>query len=99
LLGLTFSYLITGIFNGSSKLLLGKIQMGTGIEAAVKAGDIIVLPAETARSSTESTPDYKYIGVYPLVYYNKLQDKFWLTHGRVVPNGEMKWASGLLASF
>ncbi|KAF4432580.1 cupin domain [Fusarium acutatum] len=54
-----------GIFQGSSTLLLGKIQKGEGVEVAVKAGDVVVLPAGTAHSSLESSSDYRYIGVYP----------------------------------
>ncbi|WYZ42404.1 hypothetical protein EsH8_VI_000103 [Colletotrichum jinshuiense] len=54
-----------GIFRGHSKLLIGKIQDGTGVEVDVKAGDVIVLPAGTAHSCLESSPDYRYIGVYP----------------------------------
>ncbi|KAF5563452.1 cupin domain-containing protein [Fusarium napiforme] len=54
-----------GIFQGSSTLLLGKIQKGKGVEVPVKAGDVIVLPAGTAHSSLESSSDYRYIGVYP----------------------------------
>ncbi|RKK13783.1 hypothetical protein BFJ66_g16887 [Fusarium oxysporum f. sp. cepae] len=54
-----------GIFQGSSTLLLGKIQKGKGIEVSVKAGDVVVLPAGTAHSSLESSSDYRYIGVYP----------------------------------
>ncbi|KAI1045077.1 hypothetical protein LB505_009397 [Fusarium chuoi] len=56
-----------GIFQGSSTLLLGKIQKGKGIQVSVTAGDVVVLPAGTAHSSLESSPDYRYIGVYPKV--------------------------------
>ncbi|KAF4963341.1 hypothetical protein FSARC_8628 [Fusarium sarcochroum] len=38
---------------------------GEGMEVSVKAGDVVLLPAGTAHSSTQSSPDYKYIGVYP----------------------------------
>ncbi|KAG9496516.1 hypothetical protein J7337_011292 [Fusarium musae] len=55
----------SGIFKGSSTLLLGKIQKGEGVEVPVKAGDVVVLPAGTAHSSLESSSDYRYIGVYP----------------------------------
>ncbi|KAH6962835.1 hypothetical protein DER45DRAFT_551930 [Fusarium avenaceum] len=54
-----------GIFQGSSTLLLGKIQAGEGMKVPVKAGDVVLLPAGTAHSSTQSSLDYKYIGVYP----------------------------------
>ncbi|CAG9948963.1 unnamed protein product [Clonostachys rosea f. rosea IK726] len=54
-----------GIFQGSSKLLIGKIKQGDGVEINVKSGDVIVLPAGTAHSSIESSPNYRYIGVYP----------------------------------
>ncbi|KAH7173166.1 uncharacterized protein B0J16DRAFT_418523 [Fusarium flagelliforme] len=54
-----------GIFKGTSTLLLGKIRTGEGMEVKVKAGDVIILPAGTAHSSTQSSLDYKYIGVYP----------------------------------
>jgi uncharacterized protein YjlB len=37
------------------------------MEVRVKAGDVVLLPAGTAHSSTQSSPDYKYIGVYPQV--------------------------------
>lgn len=56
-----------GIFAGRSTLLLGKIGSGNGREVSVKAGDVIVLPAGTAHSNLESSPDYRYIGVYPKV--------------------------------
>ena len=56
-----------GIFQGHSKLLLGRIQDGNGLEVDVKTGDVIVLPAGTAHSSLQSSPDYRYIGVYPQV--------------------------------
>lgn len=35
-----------------------------GIQIPVSAGDVIVLPAGTSHCSVESTPDYRYIGVY-----------------------------------
>ncbi|KAL2209902.1 hypothetical protein CC79DRAFT_1354735 [Sarocladium strictum] len=54
-----------GIFQGSSTLLIGQIKHGEGARIKVKAGDVIVLPAGTAHSSVESSPDYRYIGVYP----------------------------------
>ncbi|VUC33007.1 unnamed protein product [Clonostachys rosea] len=54
-----------GIFQGSSKLLIGKIKQGDGVEINVKSGDVIVLPAGTAHSSIESSLNYRYIGVYP----------------------------------
>ncbi|KAK2612536.1 hypothetical protein QQS21_001474 [Conoideocrella luteorostrata] len=46
-------------------MLIGKIEDGKGKEAKVQKGDVIVLPAGTAHSNLESTPDYFYIGVYP----------------------------------
>ncbi|KAK9446215.1 Cupin domain protein [Metarhizium brunneum] len=54
-----------GIVSGRSTMLLGKINDGTGMHVQVQRGDVIVLPAGTAHSSIESTPDYFYIGVYP----------------------------------
>ncbi|KAH6696842.1 hypothetical protein F5X68DRAFT_219310 [Plectosphaerella plurivora] len=54
-----------GIFRGHSTLLIGKIQEGRGQEIPVNQGDVILLPAGTAHSSLESSPDYRYIGVYP----------------------------------
>lgn len=50
-------------------MLLGQISStkGKGVEVNVKAGDVIVLPAGTAHSSLQSSPDYRYIGVYPEV--------------------------------
>ncbi|KAF5532791.1 cupin domain-containing protein [Fusarium mexicanum] len=59
-----FSSSLVGIFQGSSTLLLGKIQKGKGIQVPVKAGDVVVLPAGTAHSSLESSSNYRYIGVY-----------------------------------
>ncbi|KAG8406566.1 hypothetical protein J3459_018651 [Metarhizium acridum] len=56
-----------GIVSGRSTMLLGKINDGTGVDVEVQRGDVIVLPAGTAHSSIESTPDYFYIGVYPRV--------------------------------
>lgn len=59
----------TGIFQGSSKLLLGRIKadLEGALEVSVATGDVIVLPAGTAHSCLESTSDYRYIGVYPEV--------------------------------
>ncbi|KAF5528644.1 Uncharacterized protein CGCA056_v000124 [Colletotrichum aenigma] len=54
-----------GIFQGHSKMLLGKIYTGQGMEVDVKTGDVIILPAGTAHSSLASSSDYRYIGVYP----------------------------------
>lgn len=58
-----------GIFRGSSKLLLGRIKadLEGGLEVSVGTGDVLVLPAGTAHSCLDSTPDYRYIGVYPEV--------------------------------
>jgi len=53
-----------GVFRGYSKLLIGRIQDGSGVEVNVKAGDVIVLPAGTAHSSLKSSSDYSYLGVY-----------------------------------
>ncbi|KAL5342057.1 hypothetical protein BJX70DRAFT_386464 [Aspergillus crustosus] len=56
-----------GIFQGSSRLLLGvggSDQTG-GVEISVQAGDVIVLPAGTAHSCARSSHNYRYIGVYP----------------------------------
>ncbi|CAI0653664.1 unnamed protein product [Colletotrichum noveboracense] len=50
---------------GHSKMLLGKISTGQGMEVDVKTGDVIILPAGTAHSSLASSSDYRYIGVYP----------------------------------
>jgi uncharacterized protein YjlB len=60
---------ILGIFQGSSKLLLGvgESDESDGLELSVQAGDVIVLPAGTAHSCAVSSADYKYIGVYPQV--------------------------------
>ncbi|KAG8406567.1 hypothetical protein J3459_018651 [Metarhizium acridum] len=57
--------ILAGIVSGRSTMLLGKINDGTGVDVEVQRGDVIVLPAGTAHSSIESTPDYFYIGVYP----------------------------------
>ncbi|KAL2830437.1 hypothetical protein BJY01DRAFT_240376 [Aspergillus pseudoustus] len=56
-----------GIFQGSSKLLLGvgESDQSGGLEVSVQAGDVIVLPAGTAHSCAVSSEDYRYIGVYP----------------------------------
>ncbi|KAL4906963.1 hypothetical protein BDW74DRAFT_176560 [Aspergillus multicolor] len=56
-----------GLFQGSSRLLLGVggSDKTGGLELAVRAGDVIVLPAGTAHSCVESSEDYRYIGVYP----------------------------------
>ncbi|KIV77169.1 hypothetical protein PV11_08992 [Exophiala sideris] len=56
-----------GVFQGESTLLLGcgKNDSGGGQEIDVRAGDVIVLPAGTGHCSTESSQDYRYIGVYP----------------------------------
>ena len=44
------------------------------MEVKVKAGDVVILPAGTAHSSTQSSPDYKYIGVYPKVSDHHVDD-------------------------
>lgn len=63
------AYILTGIFQGSSRLLLGRIKedLEEALEIQVRAGDVLVLPAGTAHSCLESTSDYLYIGVYPEV--------------------------------
>jgi uncharacterized protein YjlB len=45
---------------------------GTGLKVDVEAGDVVVLPAGTAHSSISSSPDYRYIGVYPYVSFQML---------------------------
>lgn len=59
----------TGVFQGSSTLLLGcgANDTGGGRQVDLSAGDVIVLPAGTAHCNLESTTDYRYIGVYPKV--------------------------------
>lgn len=63
------AYLFTGIFQGFSTLLLGRIKadIDGALEVQVRAGDVLVLPAGTAHSSLQSSSDYRYIGVYPKV--------------------------------
>ncbi|KAF3010372.1 hypothetical protein E8E14_010003 [Neopestalotiopsis sp. 37M] len=41
------------------------VDDGSGLKVDVEAGDVVVLPAGTAHSSMTSSPDYRYIGVYP----------------------------------
>jgi hypothetical protein len=64
---------LIGIFSGSSTIVLG-IGGGDengGVRVQVHAGDVIVLPAGTAHSMTDSSSDYRYIGVYPDVRLSK----------------------------
>lgn len=58
-----------GVFSGSSTMLIGRgtSDVSGGQEIDLQAGDVIVLPAGTAHCNVQSTPDYKYIGVYPKV--------------------------------
>lgn len=58
-----------GFFSGSSSFVLGrgKNDKTGGTIVYVSAGDVLVLPAGTAHASVESSEDYKYIGVYPVV--------------------------------
>lgn len=58
-----------GVFQGSSTLLLGRIQADVdgAVSIQMQVGDVLVLPAGTGHSSLESSADYKYIGVYPKV--------------------------------
>lgn len=70
--------ILAGIVSGRSTMLLGKINDGTGVHVQVQRGDVIVLPAGTAHSSIESTPDYFYIGVYP-----RVRSTAWRTLSRV----------------
>lgn len=59
----------TGVFQGESTILVGcgTNDTGGGEEIEVHAGDVIVLPAGTGHCSTQSSQDYRYIGVYPEV--------------------------------
>lgn len=70
-------------------MLLGKINDGTGVHVQVQRGDVIVLPAGTAHSSIESTPDYFYIGVYP-----RVRSTAWRTLSRVA-HGTNKFDSAI----
>ncbi|KIX07127.1 uncharacterized protein Z518_05104 [Rhinocladiella mackenziei CBS 650.93] len=56
-----------GVFQGSSTILVGCGTNDTdgGEQIDVQAGDVIVLPAGTGHCNLQSTPDYRYIGVYP----------------------------------
>ncbi|OCT49062.1 cupin domain protein [Cladophialophora carrionii] len=58
-----------GIFQGQSTLLLGcgssDPSTASGLHVDVHVGDVVILPAGTAHCSVESTPDYRYVGVYP----------------------------------
>lgn len=58
-----------GVFQGSSTLLLGRIQADVdgALSIQMQVGDVLVLPAGTGHSSLESSADYRYIGVYPKV--------------------------------
>jgi uncharacterized protein YjlB len=58
-------------------MLLGRIQAdeSTGLQLSVQTGDVIILPAGTAHSSLESSPDYRYIGVYPQVSCERIQGR------------------------
>jgi uncharacterized protein YjlB len=67
-------------------MLLGKIEHGTGLQVKVQKGDVIVLPAGTAHSSLESTPDYFYIGVYPRVSVTTAR-VLRLTHANEIGSG------------
>lgn len=60
---------IIGIFRGNSSFVLGrgKEDKSGGTIISVSSGDVLVLPAGTAHASVESSEDYKYIGVYPVV--------------------------------
>lgn len=61
---------ITAIFQGKSRLILGREQEDTapgGVEVDVEAGDVIVIPAGVSHRSLTSEDDYRYIGVYPEV--------------------------------
>lgn len=81
-----------GIFRGYSTLLIGSMnpEEGTGVRIAVKAGDVIVLPAGTAHSSLESSPDYRYIGVYPDVSLASIWLKTSSHPRRIVHDGVTK---------
>jgi uncharacterized protein YjlB len=62
----------SGVFAGSSTLLVGcgkndVRDESIGQEIKVRAGDVIVLPAGTGHCNTESSEDYRYVGVYPKV--------------------------------
>lgn len=54
-----------GVFQGESTILVGCGSSEGGQEIDVSAGDVIVLPAGIGHCSTQSSNNYKYIGVYP----------------------------------
>ncbi|KAK9775633.1 hypothetical protein SCAR479_07740 [Seiridium cardinale] len=58
-----------GIFQGSSILLLGSMNPddNTSLRVPVEAGGVVVLPAGTAHSSMDSSPDYRSMAYAGLV--------------------------------
>lgn len=76
--------ILIGIFQGFSKLLLGRIKadLEGALEVSVGTGDVLVLPAGTAHFCLESTSDYRYIGVYPEVSDQEFSSKSCLHRAR-----------------
>lgn len=69
-IGWSLSLTATGVFQGSSTLLLGvgPLEDETGgHEVTVSAGDVIILPSRVSHCSRDFRDDYRYVGVYPKV--------------------------------